>query len=109
MFVVNAVACRPHPRITPSVRAIEACCRRMSRELERAPRAVIVTLGRTAYRAVTGCHDFKMLEVRGKRVESAWGPVLPTLHPARVLRMHAERDLLAHDLRAAFEIARRTT
>ena len=105
VFIVNAVACKPYPRVTPKVAAIGSCNGRLIEEIERAPREVIVTLGKTAFRAITGQRDFRMLDVRGRPLPTRWGRLVPTLHPARVLRIQRERELMIDDLRHAFELA----
>jgi uracil-DNA glycosylase family 4 len=105
VFIVNTVACKPYPKVKPTSAAIRACRERLIHEIERAPRAAIVTLGATAFAALTGRRGLRMLDVRGTPVETQWGTVVPTLHPARVLRIRTERDYLVHDLRLAFEIA----
>jgi DNA polymerase len=104
LFVTNSVACRP-PHGPPSARAVLACHGRLVREIEARPRDVIVALGRTAVRAVTGRRDFLMLKEHGELLSSPWAPVVPTLHPARVLRRPAAYPMLVEDL----EHARRLT
>jgi len=104
LFITNSVACRPtHGR--PSVRAIVACRGRLVRDIEAHPRAVVVALGLTAVRAVTGGRGFRMMDSHGVELATVWGPVLPTLHPARVLRRPAEYPLLVADLKHARRIA----
>jgi uracil-DNA glycosylase family 4 len=100
LFITNSVACRP-PHGRPSVRAIVACRGRLVRDIEAHPRAVVVALGLTAVRAVTGGRGFRMLDSHGVTLASVWGPVMPTLHPARVLRRPAEYPLLVEDLKHA--------
>jgi uracil-DNA glycosylase family 4 len=104
LFITNAVACVPHP-VHPWVNAIDACRGRLVRDIESHPRAVVVALGLTAVRAVTGGRGFRMLESHGATLATVWGPVLPTLHPARVLRRPAERPMLVEDLKHARRIA----
>jgi len=104
LFITNAVACLPQP-VNPWVGAIDACRGRLVRDIEAFPRSVIVTLGATAFRAVTGQRGFRMSEVRGRPVVSNWGPVVPTFHPARVRRVRRERPLLVEDLVLARRIA----
>jgi len=93
IFVTNAVACQPHP-VKPKVAAINACRSRLVDDLERAPRAVVVTLGATAFRAVTEERDFRMRDIRGLQVDTKWGPLIPTIHPASVLHQPRERPML---------------
>jgi uracil-DNA glycosylase len=71
------------------------------RDIEAHPRAVVVALGLTAVRAVTGGRGFRMMDFHGVTLASVWGPVMPTLHPARVLRRPAEYPLLVEDLKHA--------
>jgi uracil-DNA glycosylase family 4 len=100
LFITNSVACRP-PHGRPSVGAIVACRGRLVRDIEAHPRAVVVALGLTAVRAVTGGRGFRMMESHGVTLATVWGPVLPTFHPARVLRRPAEYPLLVEDLKHA--------
>ena len=100
VFVTNSVASRP-TRGRPSVAAIVACHGRLVRDIEAHPRAVVVALGLTAVRAVTGGRGFRMMDSHGVALATVWGPVLPTLHPARVLRRPAEYPQLVEDLKHA--------
>jgi DNA polymerase len=100
LFVTNSVACRP-PHGRPSVKAILACHGRLVHDIEAHPRSVIVALGRTAVRAVTGQRDFLILKEHGELLSSIWAPVVPTLHPAFVLRRPAEFATLVEDLKHA--------
>ena len=113
-FVVNSVACRPHhpvrPKVrTPSPEAILACYGRLARDIEAHPRAVIVALGRTAVRAVTGQLGFPMMkEEPDTELPSDWGTVVPTLHPAFVLRRGVdglEYQMLVADFKHARRLA----
>jgi len=105
LFITNSVACRPHPA-RPRVGAIRACQGRLAKDLGASPRLVVVALGTTALRAVTGDSRLGVTEARrGPPFLSRWGLVVPTLHPARVLRRPSERPLLVEDLRSARDIA----
>jgi uracil-DNA glycosylase len=104
LFITNSVACQPHPT-KPTVKAIDACRGRLVHEIEAYPRAVIVALGGTAVRALTGQRGFRVLRDRSQVLTTRWGPVVPTFHPARVLRDPAERPLLVKDLKRARRLA----
>lgn len=105
VFITNAVACRPRP-VHPWVRAIDACRSRLERDVARHPGAVVVALGATAARAVTGQHAFRVMDRHGTPIASALGLIVPTLHPARVLRRPSEGPILVADLRLAQGLAR---
>jgi DNA polymerase len=104
VFIVNAIACRPVP-VHPWRSAIAACHERLLGELRAAPRSAIVALGATAVSSLTGRRDVRVLEERGRIYESRIGPIVPTIHPARVLRRHNEREDLVADLALAEQIA----
>lgn len=108
IFITNAVACLPHP-VRPRVKAIDRCRTRLVTDLEMHPRAVIVVLGGTAVRAVTGVRGFRVtLKAAHTQLSSDWGPVIPTLHPAFVRRRGLrgpEYQTLIDDLRQAQAIA----
>ena len=114
LYVVNSVACRPFNAATPKVRtpspeAIVACQGRLARAMKAHPRLVIVALGSTAIRAVTGQQGYLVTRKQaGAELPSEWGTVVPTLHPAYVLRRGrrgAEWRTLVEDLRHARRLA----
>jgi DNA polymerase len=92
LFITNSVACRPfNPGRanlrTPSPAAIDACHDRLARDIAANPGAVIVALGKTAVQAVTGQRQYPITKKEpGVVLPSEWGTVVPTLHPAFVLR-----------------------
>jgi DNA polymerase len=113
LFITNAVACRPHDPARPTVRepspqAILACHGRLVRDIAASPRAVVVALGVTAVQAVTGQRGFPMMEAHGTELPSIWGPIVPTFHPAFVLRRGLDgpgRRSLVADLEHARRLA----
>ena len=107
LFITNAVACKPYPTPRPHVTAIEACEGLLVADLSAHPRVVVVTLGATAFRATMRRRGFRMKDVGGTAVDSPWGPLIPSLHPARIRRVPFERHLLVTDLARARELARR--
>lgn len=104
VFVVNALACRP-PRVRPTVAAISACRNRLVNHLESSAPRVVVALGATALRTVTGEQDLKISVERGIRRETPWGPLVPTWHPAWILRRPSHGIELVGDLQTASNLA----
>jgi DNA polymerase len=106
LFVTNSVACLPRP-VKPHVAAIKACHERLARDLGAHHREVIVALGATAIRAVTGLREFPITKAGARaELQSDWGKVVPTFHPAYILR----RGLKGQEMRrlvADLEHARR--
>jgi DNA polymerase len=104
VLIVNSISCQPHP-VHPTVAAIRSCRGRLIEEVGAHPRSVIVALGATAIRALTDRAGFAVMRDHGQVIPSAWGAIIPTLHPARVLRVRSERPLLVADLTAARHLA----
>jgi uracil-DNA glycosylase family 4 len=113
LFITNSVACRPRnpvkPIRTPSTDSVRACRGRLVRDISAHDRAIVVALGATAIRAVTGLRGFLVTKKKpGTELPSDWGTVVPTLHPAYVLRRglnSPEKRLLVEDLRQARRLA----
>jgi uracil-DNA glycosylase len=115
VFIVNAVACRPFNPATPRVRtpspvAIAACGARLLGEIGAHPHNVIVALGATAVRALTGRAGFPVTKKEpGTELPSRLGaPIVPTLHPAYILRRGragSAMRMLVDDLRYARRVA----
>lgn len=86
VFITNAVACLPVP-VRPRVAAIKACHARLAQDLGVHDRDVIVALGATAIRAVAELRGFATTKAQpGTELASDWGTVVPTFHPAFILR-----------------------
>jgi uracil-DNA glycosylase len=103
LFVANSVACRPfnpdrRNKREPTREAIDACHERLVGDLAANIGAVIVALGRTAIYAVTGVREFPVTKSPDSILSSPWGPVVPTVHPAWVLRFKPKRSRLVDDL-----------
>lgn len=113
-LVTNAVACHPEGNATPTAQMIRACSGRLRLELERRRPELIVTVGESAARALGILPGARSLgSTRGilTKLGPEWGdlagtPVLPTWHPAAVLRNPSFYADLAGDLRLAARIVR---
>ena len=113
VYVANSVACRPYNPARPADRkpsaaAISACHGRLVVDLDLHQRVVVVALGATAVQALTGLRAYPVTKETGAVLPSPWGPVIPTLHPAYVLRhglAGQERERLVADLIRARRMA----
>lgn len=76
-----------HERIhrTPARREVEACQYWLEKELAQIAPRVVVTLGATALKALTGPH-VNLSEYVGQTIAHNGRLILPTWHPAYVLR-----------------------
>jgi uracil-DNA glycosylase family protein len=69
----------------PAPGEVRACRPWLEAEIRLVGPEVIVALGSTAAQSLLGS-GFKVTERRGKVVPSAWGAIVPTVHPSSVLR-----------------------
>jgi uracil-DNA glycosylase len=76
---------------TPSRSEVVACSQWWERELALVQPRVLVCLGAVATKAVLG-PSAKVSELRGQVVEQLGHAVVPTIHPAAVLRAGPRRD-----------------
>lgn len=92
VFILNAIKCRPPDNRTPLPAEIAACRPFLERQLARIRPSVIVALGNPASRALLG--DVPGISaIRGKVFEAFRAKVVPTFHPAYLLRTpDAKRD-----------------
>jgi len=98
-YISNACLCRPVPHRAPRTAEIKACRERLLREVrERLPR-VVVAMGNAAVYALLG--RYNMGDVHGTVNWSADvnAYVVPTYHPAAVLRSPAYYIDLVRDMR----------
>lgn len=70
-------------------------------ELQRVNPDVIIAAGGQALRALTGEYDRKISSWRGSIIESDLGYIVPTYHPAYIMRVWKLNPILIFDLRRA--------
>lgn len=109
-YIANVVKCRPPDNRTPTPEEARACLGYLRRQIELIRPAVIVTLGATPLRELVGVSE-GITRVRGQWKRVVVGnreiPVMPTFHPAYVLRQYTQdvRRAVWEDLKAAKEWA----
>jgi len=105
VFRTNALSCQPTSSSGPTREAIDACRSRVNAEISalNAPR-IIVALGNAALRSLTGNHSLHITTARGTAIKTDLGLVVPTLHPAAVLRIPAEHRKFKDDLAYAVRL-----
>jgi DNA polymerase len=103
VHITNTVYWRPPGNRTPTPQETLVCRPFLERQIELVAPEVIVTLGGPAAKAVLDVAD-GILKVRGKWHQLMVGGsavrVMPTLHPAYLLRTPIQKKLAWRDLRA---------
>jgi uracil-DNA glycosylase family 4 len=102
VYIANVVKCRPPDNRTPEPDEVATCAPVLFRQIEAIAPRVIVALGSPAAKTLLGTKT-GITQLRGN-----WGrfrgiPVMPTFHPAYLLRAYTveNRRLVFEDLKAA--------
>jgi uracil-DNA glycosylase family 4 len=107
VYICNVVKCRPPNNRDPEADETEACLPFLRKQISLIRPEVICTLGRIAAKGLLG-REFKITQERGNWVSFMGIPVMPTFHPAYILRNpSAERQLKGLVWRDVQEIMKR--
>jgi DNA polymerase len=102
-YITNVINWRPPGNRDPSPEEAAQCLPFLRRHVELAEPQLIVLLGAVAARHVVGGSD-GIMKMRGRWMEYRIGdrmvPLMPTLHPAYLLRQPAHKKLAWRDLQA---------
>ena len=102
-YITNVINWRPPDNRDPSPEEAAQCLPFLRRHIELADPELIVLLGAVAARHVVGLSD-GIMKMRGRWLEYRVGtrmvPLMPTLHPAYLLRQPAHKKLAWRDLQA---------
>ena len=102
-YITNVINWRPPENRDPSPEEAAMCLPFLRRHIELADPGVIVLLGAVAARHVMGVSE-GIMKSRGRWMEYRVGdrmvPVMPTLHPAYLLRQPAHKKLAWRDLQS---------
>lgn len=102
VYICNIVKCRPPNNRTPQPDEVAACRPFLDGQIEAIGPRVIVALGKPAASLLLG-RDVAITKIRGTWHAYRGIPVMPTFHPAFVLRQYTpeNRRLVWEDLKAA--------
>jgi DNA polymerase len=103
VYIANVVKCRPPGNRTPEPDEIAACTPFLHAQLRALRPRVIVTLGRTPthYMLNTGA---PISRLRGQFTEWNGIPVMPTYHPAYLLRTPSAKQQVWEDLKQVIDL-----
>jgi uracil-DNA glycosylase len=99
VFIANCLKCRPPHNRNPHPDEIAACQPYLKQQIEMIQPKVICALGKFAAQTILGREDTPISRLRGKFHE--WGniQVMPTYHPAYLLRNPQDKRLVWEDLK----------
>lgn len=85
VYIANVVKCRPPGNKTPTEEDYSDCLPYLKKQIELIKPKFILLLGAVALQALLG-KNYKITQSRGKILNYAGIPVIPTYHPAYLLR-----------------------
>ncbi len=102
VYICNIVKCRPPKNRTPQSDEVATCKPFLDGQIDAVRPRTIVALGRPATSLLLG-RDVSITRVRGTWHEYRGIPLMPTFHPAYLLRQHTaeNRRVVWEDLKAA--------
>lgn len=100
--ICNIVKCRPPDNRMPTPEESAACRPLLGTQFKFVNPKIILLLGATAYKNFTGYTD-GITKARGKWIEKGEYLVMPTVHPAYILRNNNARILLWNDIQMVRE------
>jgi uracil-DNA glycosylase family 4 len=102
-YIINVLPWRPPDNRNPEATEVAQCIPFLRRHIELAQPEIMILLGAVAVRHVLGLAE-GVMKYRGRWMEYRVGekmiPVMPTLHPAYLLRQPAHKRLAWRDLQA---------
>lgn len=98
LYITNVIKCRPSGNRAPRQNEFEACVSILSSEIELIQPKVIVTLGSTATKYLINPEE-SITNVRGKWFKRGDLYILPTFHPAYLLRNEKMKKYSWHDFK----------
>jgi uracil-DNA glycosylase family 4 len=107
VYICNVVKCRPPGNRTPLADEVAACSPFLDGQIAAVQPRVIVALGKPAASLLLG-RDVPITRVRGTWFDYKGIPLMPTFHPAYILRQYTpeNRRRVWEDLKAALARAR---
>src|SRR5436309_1906591 len=98
VYIANVVKCSPPENRNPEPEELDACRPYIRRQVEIIQPRVIVTLGRFALQSLTE-KAYSISSVRGRWLEYNGVKVMPTYHPAYLLRTPSAKKDVWNDMK----------
>ena len=98
VFIANIIKCRPPQNRTPTPEEMAVCIPYLRRQIAIVRPRAIVALGATAFKGLTGDPLANISRHRGVWSEFEGIPMMPTFHPAYLLRVPSAKRAVWEDL-----------
>lgn len=103
VFIGNVVKCRPPGNRTPLPDEMAACLPFLERQIDLIRPKLIVALGGTAIKGLFNDPKIAITRIRGEWMEYRGIPVMPTFHPAYLLRNPPAKREVWEDIKRVLE------
>lgn len=103
VYIANVVKCRPPMNREPEPDEIEACKGFLERQIEIIKPKVIIALGKIAALTLIGDTKLKITAIRGNFFDYKGIPLMPTFHPAYLIRNPRDKWLTWADVQKVLE------
>lgn len=97
-YIANVVKCRPPNNRVPSDEEAEKCLPFLRKQVSLIRPKILVCLGSTAAKYIIS-KDIRITQIRGQWIERKGFWMMPTFHPAALLRDQSKKTLLFTDIR----------
>lgn len=103
VYIANIVKCRPPMNRNPEKDEIESCRGFVEKQIEIIKPEVLISLGRISAQTLIGNAGLKMTSIRGNFFDYKGIPLMPTFHPAYLLRNPKDKWLTWNDAQKVLE------
>ncbi len=103
VFIGNVVKCRPPGNRTPMPDEMAACLPFLERQIDLIRPKLIVALGGTAMKGLFNDPKIAITRIRGEWMDYRGIPVMPTFHPAYLLRNPPAKREVWEDMKRVLE------
>lgn len=103
VYIANIVKCRPPMNRDPDPDEIETCRGFVERQIEIINPGVIMSLGRISSLTLIGNGKLKITAIRGNFFDYKGIPLMPTFHPAYLMRNPRDKWLTWNDAQKVLE------
>jgi DNA polymerase len=109
VYIANIVKCRPPMNRDPEKDEIQLCREFLERQIDIIRPDIIMSLGRIAASTLMGNEKLKITAIRGKIFDYRGIPLVPTFHPAYLMRNPKDKWLTWNDAQKVLERLERGT
>jgi len=99
LYIANIVKCRPPMNRAPTEDEAKTCLPYLLKQIELIDPKIIVTLGSTGYKYLTGDLKSSISKIRGEIINYSNIILMPTFHPSFLLRNPSAKRYVFNDMK----------